>query len=63
MNAYEMRKALRDADMRRALLEFLQEETKKQRDGYPDFPEPMRDDEDVAEELRRILGIRKGLFR
>ena len=63
MNTWEIRRALRDTKMRRALLKMLQEATKEHRDGYPDFPEPMRSDEQVTEELHRILKIRKGLFR
>ncbi len=54
-----IKRELRDLDMRRALLEMLQDATKKERPGYPDFPEPMRDDEQVEEELRRILGIKR----
>ena len=60
--AYELKRALRDKSMRRALLEVLQEATKEIRQGYPEFPEPMRDDDDVERELHRILGIRKGFF-
>ena len=56
ISAYEAQQALRDKAMRRKLLEFLQEETKESRDGGPDWPEPMRDDEEVEEELKRILG-------
>ena len=63
MNTWEIKIALRDVEMRRALLELLQEATKETREGYPGFPEPMRDDAQVKEELQRILGIRKGLFR
>lgn len=57
------RQILRDVKMRRALLEFLQEATKEMNQGGADWPEPMLDDDGVKEELRRILGIRKGLFR
>ena len=56
ISAYEAKQTLRDKSMRRKLLEFLQEETKESRDGGPDWPEPMRDDEDVEKELERILG-------
>jgi hypothetical protein len=59
---WEIRQILRDQDMRRALLELLQEATKKERSGYPTMPEPMRDDEQVTKELHRILGIKKGFF-
>lgn len=61
MNEWEIRQALRDQDMRRALLEFLCEATKEI--GSPTRPEPMRDDEQITEELHRILRVRKGLFR
>ena len=60
--AYELKRALRDKSMRRALLEVLQEATKEIRQGYPEFPEPAIDDDSVERELHRILGIRKGFF-
>ena len=63
MNTWEMKRALRDTNMRRALLELLQEATKKDGNQSLGFPEPMMDDNQVKEELQRILGIRKGLFR
>lgn len=56
---WELEQALRDKAMRRALLEMLQEATKNQRPGGPDWPEPMRDDDQVVEELHRILKIRR----
>lgn len=64
MNDWEIRQALRDMDMRRALLKFLQEATPSEYPtGSTTRPEPMRDDDQVKDELHRILGIRKGLFR
>jgi hypothetical protein len=59
---WEIKRDLRDRTMRRALLEMLCEATKEERPGYPEFPEPVRDDEQVQEELRRILGIHKHWF-
>lgn len=56
ISTYEAEQALRDKAMRRKLLEFLQEETKEHTAVGPDWPEPMRDDEQVEEELKRILG-------
>jgi len=60
--AYELKRALRDRAMRRALLELLQEAIKQKRPGCPQLPEPMIDDDSVERELHRILGIRKGFF-
>jgi hypothetical protein len=60
--AWELQRELRDHKMRRALLEMLQDATKEDRAGFPDFPEPMRGDEEVLEELRRILGNHKHWF-
>lgn len=49
--------------MRKTLLKFLQEATAEEHNQpWPDI-EPMRDDDQVKDELHRILGIRKGLFR
>ena len=59
ITAYEAKRILRDAAMRRALLSWLQEQTKENHNQpWPDI-EPMLDDGQVAEELRRILGIRR----
>ena len=64
MKAWELKQALRDKAMRRVLLEFLQKETKQVHTRpAPDWPEPMLDDEEVEEELHRILKVRKGWFR
>lgn len=66
MKKWQLRQQLRDLAMRRVLLELLQEATKEYNGsgpGIPNCPEPMRDDDDVKEELRRILGIKKGWFR
>ena len=52
---YEAKQIVRDAAMRRALLEWLQEATKEHREGVPTWPEPTRDDNDVKQELKRIL--------
>ena len=60
MNERELRRELRDIRMRRALLRLLQEAT---RTKYSDFVEPMRDDDQVTEELHRILKVRKGWLR
>jgi CRISPR/Cas system CSM-associated protein Csm2 small subunit len=56
------RQILRDVKMRKALLEFLQEATKEMCPGDSSI-EPMRDDDETKEELRRILGIRKGWLK
>jgi hypothetical protein len=55
MNIYEAKQVIRDVAMRRALLEFLQEATQEPRGSAPKLPEPMRDDEEVKSELKRIL--------
>lgn len=52
ISKWEAGRALRDSAMRRALLKILQDETTPE-NGRPD---PMRDDEDIEEELKRILG-------
>jgi hypothetical protein len=62
-SSYTLRKKLRDKAMRKALLKILQEATKEYREGYPTFPEPSRSDDQITEELHRILNIRKGWFR
>ena len=63
MNTWEIKQALRDIAMRKTLLKFLQEATAEEHNQpWPDI-EPMRDDDQVKDELHRILGIRKGLFR
>ena len=59
---YEVRRDLRDKAMRRAILRILHEATQEQQDVTQFWPEPMRDDNEIKSELRRILGIRKGLF-
>ena len=64
ISTYEAKQALRDKAMRRALLEFLQDATPERGSKDPEkphlipprWPKPMRDDEDVEEELKRILG-------
>lgn len=56
------RQILRDIRMRKALLDFLYESTKEMNPSGSTMPPP-DDDDTVKEELRRILGIRKGLFR
>ena len=48
---------IRDAAMRRSLLEILQEATKDLREDGPSRPEPMLDDDDVKRELKRILKL------
>ena len=57
ISKYEAEQALRDAEMRRNLLEILQEGTKSGKPGVPMLPEPMRDDNGVIDELKRILKI------
>ena len=58
ISKWEAEQALRDAEMRRNLLETLQEGTKSGKPGVPVRPEPMRDDDGVISELKRILRIR-----
>lgn len=58
----EARQVIRDAAMRRALLEMLQEATKDHRPGHDKgvpMPEPTMDDDRVKNELDRILGIKR----
>lgn len=52
ISKWEAEQVVRDSAMRRALLKFLQDEIKLEKGR----PEPMRDDEEVDEELKRILG-------
>ena len=54
MSRWEAKRGLRDQAMRRKLLEFLQEGTRAE--GEENRPEPMMDDEQVLDELKRILG-------
>ena len=58
ISAWEAERTIRDNEMRRALLEILQEATKEHKGSDERWPEPMRDDEEVEEELKRILGGR-----
>ena len=51
-SVYEAKQLIRDAAMRRALLELLQKATKIHAEGRP---EPMLDDDGVNRELKRIL--------
>ena len=60
VKSWELQQALRDKAMRRALLEMLQDATKEKRPGgATEWPEPMRDDGQVIDELHRILKIRR----
>lgn len=52
---WEAKRIIRDASMRRALLYILEEATRDLRPGGSDKPEPMRSDEDIKDELRRII--------
>ena len=56
ISSWEAEQMIRDAKMRRNLLKFLQEGTKT--DNLVDRPEPMRDDDGVISDLKRILKIR-----
>jgi hypothetical protein len=51
----QAKQVIRDAAMRRALLDMLLDATRDHRESIPDRPEPVRDDNQVAEDLRRIL--------
>ena len=53
-----LERELRDKQMRRALLELLQEATKDKGPGGGGWPEPMLDDGQVTYELQRILKIK-----
>ena len=56
LDRWEVERELRDRKMRRKLLEFLQDGTQMWTPGVPKRPDPMMDDEQVSEELKRILG-------
>ena len=61
--SWELRQALRDKAMRKALLEFLQKATAEEHNKPWSDIEPIRDDEEVIEELHRVLKVRKGWFK
>lgn len=60
---WELKRALRDKAMRRELLQMLQEATQEKSGAHPARPEPMRDDEQIVDELHRILKIRRSWIR
>lgn len=59
-NAYEQ---VEDMQMRRALYELAWERAHPKFGGFPPKPCPRLSDEAIQEELKRILGIKMGLFR
>jgi hypothetical protein len=59
IDTYKAKQALRDAAMRRVLLEFLWGSTIPNNKEIPAMPMPMFDDEQVKQELERILGLKK----